>query len=358
MNFHGGDIHNYSSDILDFSSNVNPFGVPDNFAKALMANISEFTRYPDTQYTVARENIARYLGVDDIRHIVVGNGAVELLYACIGHPNCEKVVVAGPAFSEYERAAKIYDKAFSAASAFSKDYMELNLEPLLKQAGKGTIVIVCNPNNPTGTFTSEEALTGALTILKEKGAYLLVDETFIEFTDGWEDATMVRRVDDFDNLIVVRAVTKFFGMPGIRLGYMVTSSEDFASGVPESLTPWHVNTAAVIAAESVFSDNEYISKTKSWIGEERRYVFDKLNEIKGINAYPSSANYHLVKLDAGNMDAWKLKEEMLKKGILIRTPDGFGQLGPCHFRLALKDRASNDKMLQCLREVVSCKFQE
>lgn len=156
-------------------------------------------------------------------------------------------------------------------------------------------------------------------------------------------------------------------MPGIRLGFGVTKNRALARGIEERLEPWNINTAAVIAGCTVYRDDEYINASRRWVNEEREYMFHSLKKIEGVKVYPSRANYHLVRInprvDEGrnhqgesslyHLDAWALKDLMLKKGVLIRTPDGFNYLTPYHFRLAVKDRKSNEVALAALREVLA-----
>lgn len=353
MNFHGGDIYKYNNgDILDFSSNINPMGVPLSFAKALQERMHEFTRYPDINYTSLRQSIANYLGIGNIDSIIPGNGAVELIYRLAEALPCRRVLTASPTFSEYGRAAVQNGSKLIEIPAFDREFQKLDVDMLTDNAEAGSLVIICNPNNPTGTFTGKSTLCSLTEKLAEKGCWLAIDEAFIEFTDGYPSNSMTAETARYDNLIVVRAVTKFFGMPGIRLGYAVCGSRSIADSIAARLEPWNVNTAAVIAADTVLQDEEYIARTRRWLSKERDYLYRGLESIVGIHVYRSAANFHLCKIEKDNLDAWTLKALMAEKGVLIRTPDGFSNLTPQHMRLAVKDREANDILLNVLNEVV------
>lgn len=353
MNFHGGDVYSCKGEVLDFSSNINPLGVPASFREALWEQLDDFTRYPDLQYRALRKSFADYLSFDQPEMIIPGNGAVEIIFKGIMTLDIVALVNLSPTFSEYAHAAQQKGVPVLDLNAYEQDYRCLNLDHVLSSVRPKSLVVLCNPNNPTGTFVEKEQMCDLAGALREKDCYLLIDEAFIEFTDGYPLNSMVSELQRFPNVLIIRAATKFFGMPGIRLGFGITRNHDLVQGIKEQLEPWNVNAAAVVAGCTVYQDQEYIAASRLWVQEERKFLFDRLQEIPGLTIYPSQVNYYLVKLNRGKIDAWKLKELLLEKGILIRTPDGFHHLSPYHFRLAVKDRASNEKMLAALREVCS-----
>ena len=347
MNFHGGNIYDYNeTKLLDYSSNINPFGVPDSFRSALIERMEEFTRYPDIQYRSLKRSIRQYLELGDAFEVIPGNGAVELIYKAISASGCKRVIGLNPSFSEYRRAAEGNGIEYVGVDAFTKNFEAIDVEVLCQNAAEGDLVVICNPNNPTGTAIDRQDTCRLAEALGKKKCKLLVDEAFIEFTPAYPLNSMVKEVQRFSNLTVVRAVTKFFGMPGIRLGYCLCGSKSTAERIKNSLEPWNINTAAVIAGCTVLHDVSYIHQSRLWLETELPYMYEGLNEIEGLKAYPSKANFHLVEITNKAMNAWALRDKMLKHNILIRTPDGFSGLSDYHFRLAVKDRASNDRILQ------------
>lgn len=352
MNFHGGDVYKYNGGILDFSSNINPLGVPDSFRRLLLERLEDFTRYPDIGYQEVRERIAAYIDVCDIGHIIPGNGAVELIYKLVASSGMKRVVSLRPTFSEYGRAAKVAGLEYYDIAAFNEDYSAVDMEVLISGIKPHSLVIICNPNNPTGTFIRKDIMKHLAGILQKLDCRLVIDEAFIEFTDNYPDNSMVSETEEFMNTTVIRAATKFFGMPGIRLGYAVTADMSTAGAVTELMEPWNLNTAAVIAACSVFEDLRYIERSNSWIKMEREYLLKKLESLEELVVFPSAANFHLLKLCRGKMTAAQLKEDMSGCGILIRTAEGFNGLSKFHFRLAVKSRESNDKLMKTFRKVL------
>lgn len=353
MNFHGGDVYSCPGQVLDFSSNINPLGVPESFRETLLERLDDFTRYPDIKYRALREELAGYLGFDNPEMIIPGNGAVEIIFKAIMSLDISAMINLSPTFSEYARAARQKGVPVLDLNAYDEGFARLNLDHILALVKPKSLVVLCNPNNPTGTFVEKDEMCHLARGLKEKDCYLLIDEAFIEFTEDYPQNSMVRELNRYPNVIIIRAATKFFGMPGIRLGFGVTKNGELVKGIEEQLEPWNVNAAAVVAGCTVYRDKEYINASRRWVKEEREFLFDRLKEIEGLTAYPSKANYHLVKIRQEKIDAWELKKLMIDQGVLIRTPDGFNYLSPFHFRLAVKDRESNERVVAALREVLS-----
>jgi len=353
MNFHGGDIYTLQNSVLDFSSNINPLGVPDSFRQELMARLDELTHYPDTHYRALRASLADYLGLQQPDWIIPGNGAVEVIFKAIAALGTKRMVTLSPTFSEYAHAGRQAGAEVVDLAGYGPDFSALRLEQLAGFLRPGTLVVVCNPNNPTGTFLSQGAMCRLAEDLRAAGCFLIIDEAFIEFTDGYPANSMVPQLENFQNLLIVRAATKFFGMPGIRLGFGVTANRQLAEGIGDLLEPWNVNAAAVIAGCTVYRDEDYIRRSREWLAMERPFLFGELSKISALTVYPSQANYHLVRMNTPEINAWRWKELMVAKGILVRTPDGFHHLTPFHLRLAVKDRAANLKLIGALKEVAA-----
>lgn len=342
MSFHGGDIYNYSEGIIDFSSNINPLGVPDSFRRLLSERLEDFTRYPDVEYREVRKKIAAYLGIGNSEYIVPGNGAVELIYKLTAASGARRVVSLRPTFSEYGRAAK----------AAGLEYVDMELDSLLTGTKPHDLVILCNPNNPTGKLIRKAEMRELAAAFSGMGCRLIIDEAFMEFTDSYPKDSMIDCLDEFTNLTIIKAATKFFGMPGIRLGYGVTADLEAARAAKAHMEPWNINTAAIIAACCIFEDKEYIEKSRAWIKSERSFLYEKLAEFKELKVWTSEANFHLLELTGGRLTAKQLKSEMVRNGVLIRTADGFNGLSEYHFRLAVKDRKSNELLINALKQSI------
>lgn len=352
MNYHGGNIYEYSNKLLDFSSNINPLGVPESFKNELIKRLEDFEKYPDINYTEVRESIANYLDMDCADRIIPGNGAVELIYKLTATSGCRRMVCLSPTFSEYRRAAQINGLEYTEIPAFGDNYESVDIRTLINNIKLDTIFVICNPNNPTGTLIKKKDMIMLAEEIEGHNCKLLIDEAFMEFTDEYPDDSMVDVLESFSNLMIIKAATKFFGMPGIRLGFAVMPENKAAKTAREIIEPWNLNTAAVIAACSVLKDEEYIEMSRKWIKTERKYMYERLNTINGLSVYRSSANFHLVKLTENDIDSSELYDILIKKNILIRLPRGFENLTKYHFRLAVKDRNSNEILINELSDIM------
>ena len=350
MNFHGGDIYKYNKDLIDFSSNINPLGVPESFKKALIENINDFIKYPDIEYKALLDNLSKYLKVDQ-KYIVPGNGAVDIIYKVIEALKLEGIYGLAPTFSEYRRGAERIGINYSDLHCYDEEFQLKDISALIQGIKNNSILVLCNPNNPTGTLIAKEQIKNLLNHMKDINSFLIIDEAFIEFTGDYKEYSCMDLVYDYDNLFIIRAATKFFGMPGLRLGYGISSNKAALEKIETLMEPWSINTAAVIASEVIFKDRDYISTSMDWIKAERKAFKENLETIKGIKVYNSMANFFLIRSLNKSLDSFTLKEKLIEKGFLIRVPKGFSNLTPYDFRIAIKDRESNRKLAEALKDI-------
>ncbi len=345
MNFHGGNIYEYDNNIIDFSSNINPLGVSEKLKNAIIERIDEVSIYPDINYNKLKNNISKYINVDKSM-ITVGNGAVDIIYRAVQNLPMNNVVIMAPTFSEYRKAAELSGKRFFEIPSFNFEKNIFDMSFFDSKIHSNSIIIICNPNNPTGVAIDKQSLTKFLKNIKDKGCFVIIDEAFMEFTCNENKFSMVDMCNEFENLIVIRAVTKFFGLPGIRLGYGISSNKIFNEAMENSSKPWDINTFAVIASAVIFNDYEYIEKSKKWIKEETEFMYENISKIKGFLPYKTNCNFMLVKSDKNSE---YIEKALLKYNILIRIPKGFTGLSKNFIRVAIKDRESNIKLINALR---------
>ncbi len=358
MDFHGGNIYKVFrekniKEILDYSSNINPYGVPESLKQKIAENIGILERYPDPDYVELREKLA-HLNKVELENIVLGNGATEVIFLFIKVIKPEKVLIVSPTFGEYERAVreKIEIEYFELEE---KDEFRLNIGKLKKELEKKyDLAIICNPNNPTGKFLK---MAETEEILRECNKYdtkLFIDEAFIEFLEDGLKESIVNSRENKKNLFVTRAFTKFFAIPGLRLGYGIYFDKNLEKKIAEKKEPWSVNNIAEMAGITVLDDTEYIEKTLNWITEEKKYMYEKLDEISGIKPYKTEVNFICVKIKdeliSKGLNVKKLREKMMEEGILIRDASNFKFLDERFFRLAIKDRRSNDRVIEALKK--------
>ena len=365
---HGGNIYKVFrerdiEEILDYSSNINPYGIPESLKKAIRENLNILERYPDPDYIQLRSKIA-FENKVDISDVILGNGATEIIFLYMRAVKPKKIIIVSPTFAEYERAVRAVQE--NREDGLQIDYFPLreeegfnvNVENLISGLERGyDLLIMCNPNNPTGKFLPLTEMERIIGKCNEKETKLFVDEAFIEFVEGGTKKSVVNAKVNKKNLFVVRAFTKFFAIPGLRLGYGICLDEDITFAMDEKKEPWSVNNIAELAGITVLDDSEYIERTERWIKEEKEYVYKKLQSIDWIKPYKTEVNFILVKIEDNmvkrGINAGKLKEVMLEKGILIRDASNFKYLDESYFRLAIKDRKDNNKIIDTLGECLN-----
>ncbi len=364
--FHGGNIYKIFREknidkILDYSSNINPYGLPENLKKEIFEKLFVLERYPDPDYIELREKIAEKNNLN-IENIIVGNGATEIIFLFMKILSPKKVLIVSPTFGEYERAIK---SSILADDSLEINYFELkeeenfvlnikNLETELEN--NYDLLILCNPNNPTGQFLKLKKLEEILKICEQKNTKLFVDEAFVEFVEDWENESIINSKENKENLFVIRAFTKFFAIPGLRLGYGICFNNNLLKKMLEKKEPWSVNNIADLAGQTILDDENYIQKTKEWIKDQKKYMYENLNKIEGLRVYKTEVNFILLKIEDNllekGLDVKNLRKKMLEKGILIRDASNFIYLDKHYFRLAIKDKLNNKKVIETLTSIL------
>lgn len=342
---HGGDLLSYKEfydgDLVDFSSNINPLGYPQGLEAHLVKSFSSLLAYPDIKYRRLKENLSDYLGCQE-ESLVLGNGSVELIDGFISL--FERVLVFTPSFYEYEARTKVHGKALMSLS-YNKDF-EVDLEDL-SLVKKRDLLILGNPNNPTGLRIKEERLRAIYEVVVEKEAFLLLDEAFYEFTEGY-DSIKLFKGEEYRNLAILRASTKFFGLPGLRLGYGVTSSA-MARRLEGLLLPWNINSLAEAAGDYIFKDRTYIEKSRAYVKKERNFLSSGIEGLESFKVFSSESNFLLVRLLACDED--KAFNHFLSQGLIIRKCSSFRGLDKSYIRVAVKDRENNKRLLNAFRSL-------
>ena len=345
---HGGDTISYrdyyDGDLVDYSSNINPLGMPEGLEEELIAGFSKLTSYPDIKYRNLKEAVAQYLKCHR-ENILVGNGAVEIIDNFIH--NSEKVMIVTPSFAEYELRSKVHKKQVSRLE-YGEDF-KIDLRELEEKLEKNQLLILGNPNNPTGLRIEKEELLNIYKIVISKEASLLLDEAFFEFCPWDYDSIEIFKEYKYRNVGIIRAATKFFALPGIRLGYGCTSLEKVKE-IEELQLPWSVNSLANTAGNYIFKQKEYIEKSKDYIARQRNLMLAELEKIENIKAYNSHTDYILIK--SLKYDEDYLFEFFAKRGIIIRKASSFVGLDKFHIRIAIKDEENNLRVLNIFKDLI------
>ena len=344
MNEHGGYFGKKQNEIFDFSVNINPLGVPTKLIEELAKELPNLIRYPEIDGITAKETLSKHLK-KEIDQIILGNGATELIYLFARAIKANKVLIIHPTFTEYERAfevsgSKVYDFYTS-----EKDGFRINMEDLFDSIEQiePDVVVLCNPNNPTGIFYKPEELAPLLKVIQKKNSCLFIDESFIDFTD---QPSLSNFIEDY-SIFILRSMTKTYGIPGLRLGYGLGST-DIINKLNCIKEPWTINTLALKAVGILLEDEEYFCEMKEWYEKEKEFLFNELSNINNIEVFPSEGNFFLCKLK--NRTGWDLKDTLVNEGIYIRTCTDFKGLNDQFIRLAVRSREENEKLLDALKQ--------
>ncbi|WP_084295155.1 threonine-phosphate decarboxylase CobD [Caldanaerobius polysaccharolyticus] len=354
---HGGNIYKaaeqYGIDldaIVDYSDNVNPLGVPYSAKEGILNNIDALSHYPDPEYKQLRKAISEYTSVD-FENIIVGNGATELISLFIKVLKPKKALVVMPAYSEYQRELEINGARVSHyVLKREKDYKG-DVEELCAMVQGNDIVVICNPNNPTGTAFTADEMKRVAEASRIHGAYLMVDETYVEFTDDMSVYSSSGILNEYPNVFIIRGFSKYFGIPGLRVGYAMTSDKELLRFINDKKDPWSVNLLADIAARSVLKDKDYIRRSKDFMSSERRFMASELKKIDKLKVYDSVCNFFLCEILA-DIPAKEIARAAVKKGLLIRDASTFKYLGDKEFRVCIKLRKENQLLLDFLKGVL------
>ncbi|MDD3173254.1 MAG: histidinol-phosphate transaminase [Herbinix sp.] len=357
--FHGSDLETIEkvygikrSDIVSFSANVNPLGISPKLKSTLSEQIDAIMSYPDREYTQLRKRIADYLHTD-FENIIVGNGSTELisLFIQIKHP--KKALIIGPTYSEYEREVSLGGGTTRYYRLEEEQNFILDIRKLeVELTADVDLLVICNPNNPTSTAISRNDMRKILDICKQKGIFVMVDETYVEFAEDVYKITSVPLTGYYNNIIILRGISKFFAAPGLRLGYAICGNVDLLKEINQRKNPWTINSLAAIAGEIMFSDENYIKDTRNLIAEERDRICKILDTCKNVRYYEPTANFILIKILKDDITSMDLFEAAIKKGLMIRDCSTFPFLNNKFIRICFMTPAANDALLNVILEAV------
>lgn len=337
---HGGDIYAYDRDLLDFSVNLNPLGMPDRVLRAIREHAEEYDRYPDPHCRALRRALSVRESAPE-KWLVFGNGAADLIVRLCMVLKPKRALLPAPTFSEYEKAVRLaggevrrFFLRQEAGYQVTADYADA------VQPGD-SVVFLCNPNNPTGALAEPGTVEALLSACGQVGAVLVVDECFLPFTDGRSCQSRLRA---YPNLIVLRAFTKLYAMAGLRLGYLMCADEDLAGRIGAWGQSWSVSAPAQVAGLAAVSEEGWPERTRRFLRMERPWMTDALGAL-GFFVYPSHSNFLLFQ---ARPDLW---DRAMARGVMLRPCSNFPGLDGSYFRIGLKKRVQNEMLLQVLKEI-------
>ncbi|MDE5411994.1 threonine-phosphate decarboxylase CobD [Alkalihalobacterium chitinilyticum] len=348
---HGANPHYFvnalglqlKEDSIDFSENVNPLGVP----KAVLQKWGEYGQtihtYPDPYASKLREKIALQNNVS-IDQLLIGNGAAELILLIANHFRKKKILIVEPTFSEYRDACLAYECEVIRFQLFQYDNWHANVEGLFEAMTEVDAMFLCHPNNPTGTILDQTILLRLIQRANENDVTVIIDEAFYDFSDA--DISILPDIKDFQNVILLRSLTKMYAIPSLRLGYLISNSE-IVNKLKKFQQPWSVNGIAQQVGLECISDEQHTIRTRSFIRSERKWLYHVLSQL-GYEVSPSVVNFYLLKPKGSNDDLKPLIIYLIENGIVPRHTYNFLGLDGKYIRLAIKTRAENDMLLNVL----------
>jgi threonine-phosphate decarboxylase len=357
---HGGDVdqvaraYGLSPDhLIDFSANINPIGPPRRALRRLAREAADrrvLTRYPDPDYLELRSTLAAALRVP-ASGVTIANGSVALIAAIVRAIAPRACVLVAPAFAEYPRALRasgcqVRRFPLAAAREFALDGDAL-LQML--DTNRPPVCVLTNPHNPSGALTARPQMLRVLEGARRTKTQLVVDEAFMDYAPT---ETLVAEAAESDRLVVLRSVTKFYGMPALRVGYAV-SSPHMAARIVAHLPPWPVTTLAASAAVEAIQDHEYTRRTLVAVGGQRRWLSQALGAT-GVTVYPSAANFLLLRLPAtAPTSAWVRARLITEHGLVVRDCRSFEGLSSGRFiRVAVRQHDDNERLVRALGSVL------
>ena len=357
--FHGSDLElieqHYGipkDQIISFSANINPLGMSPAFRQSLLENIDQVMAYPDREYTALRSALSEYCKVP-AEHILVGGGATELISRFIQCILPKKAMLLSPTYSEYEREIKLSGGELIPYYLEPDQEFRLDLPAFCSALDASfDLLILCNPNNPTGSVLRHDELHIILEHCKKQDISVMIDETYVEFAENIADVTAIPFTQQYENLFVLRGISKFFAAPGLRFGYAVTGSQRIRDVIQSTKNPWTINSLAASAGASMFSDEEYIRRTKEFISSERKRLVSILMEEPGLHVYPPAANFILMKILKDGLTSFEVFEHLIKDGLMLRDCSSFEGLDGQFIRFCFSASENNDRLVRRLREIL------
>lgn len=342
---HGGNIdlieNKYGIDknkIIDFSANTNPLGMPN-----VDINLNCLEKYPDVEYKILRHAISKYTNTN-YENIIVANGSTELISLLIKIINAKQTLISMPTYSEYERESRIIGSSIKYYITSQENNFEIETEKLLNLLSlEPNLFILCNPNNPTGKCVSN--LEKIISYCDKKNILVIIDEAYAEFFDE----SAIELINKYENLIIIRGTSKFFCLPGLRLGYAITSNLKIIDKINKVKDPWSVNSLANEIGKAIFNDKEYIKKSRDYISKEYQFIKNSFEKINLCKLYDARANFFMCKI-LNSKTSNELFNYLLKKNLLIRDLGNCKFLNNKFFRFAISKHENNLLLIEQIKK--------
>lgn len=338
---HGGDIYDSAHVEIDFSVNTNPLGMPNRVRAAIIDCIDDCVRYPDPHCRALRTALSKHHRIDR-EHILCGNGAADLILRICAALTPKNVLAFAPTFSEYARCVALFGGKVQWYPLKESDQFLPQDDLLDKLTPDIDMLFLCNPNNPTGQLMSHKLLHALCEKCAQNDILFVLDECFIEFTDG---QSMISQLEKYPHLLILRAYTKIYAMAGLRLGYLLCADTELLSRISIYGAEWSVSLVAQETGIAALSAVGWVTQTRTFITDEKIYLTKALSE-QGIKVFPSDANFLLLKSSV------PLYERLKNKGILVRNCSNFKGLDEFFIRIGIQTHDKNKRLVCAIAEVL------
>lgn len=351
---HGGNICEAAAllgidpdDLLDFSANINPAGMPASLKRALNDSFHLAERYPDASYLNLHQCIAAHHGIAP-RHVLADNGETALIFALVNALKPRRALLVAPGFAEYRRALALAGCDIDTFFLHEEDGWQLTDAILDVLTPNIDCLFLCTPNNPTGLLPERALLHRIAAHCRVQGITLVLDEAFIDFIE--HETGFIPWLADNPHVWVLRSLTKFYAIPGLRLGYLVNYDDAGMERVRRQQMPWSINAFAALAGEIILRDRPYQQATWAWLQTERPRLFQALYDLPGITVWPGAVNYLFLRCDLPGVD---LQQVLLAERVLIRSCSNYPGLEKGYYRVAVRSQAENDRLVAAMRRALS-----
>ena len=355
--FHGGNVWEFSEtygitveELIDFSISTNPLGAPESALESIRGHLNLVKHYPDPDPEWLLEILAKAAGVSS-NNIILGNGSTELIYLFVDVflEDGYEAVIPVPSFSEYKAAIERFEGNMTFLHCRSSKSFQLNVKELERTVSEKTrIIFLCNPNSPTGVLYSKEDLLQIIRFAAERNILVFLDEDYIDFVDDNKRYSMAKYVNEYNNLFVLRSLTKFYGLAGVRIGFGI-GSPDVVKILRRVKMPWSVNSFAMIGTEAAVKDAKFINDSRQLVSKSRGEMKKLFKPISWLKVYPSETNFLLIEIIKGDLTSTQLREELAKKGFLIRDCKDFDGLNNKFFRVTVRRPEENRKLVEQIK---------
>lgn len=335
------------STLIDFSANINPLGLSPKLKSILIDSLDDLIYYPNPQYPQLKGAISNYLNVS-VDDVFVGNGAVQMIFDTATALHSTHAVVLAPTFGEYERSLRRAGATVDYYRLRAENQFRVVLPELLSfldQQPTVDLLCLCNPNNPSGQVLMPTEIQQLADYCRQHQIWLILDEAFMDFIDH-DQLSYIDRLREADPVMIIRSATKFFAIPGLRLGFAVTKHLQLKQRLLEQVEPWSVNTLAARFGEHMYDDQAYIQATYAWLATEKKALYQGLRTVAYLTVYPSATNYYLLKSQQP-----QLREQLWPKGLMIRDCSDYVGLDTSYYRVAVRSHAENQTLLAALHEL-------